>query len=139
MSDTFITKFCRLIKECGGTDNKILHSDLDYSFAIVIDIKSSLDNGVICSNREDVTILRSSMNSTRITQMLKEIFICKVCLDLIRSPLVISSCCKQPLGCELCLDNWLESSSQCPHCRADNFTSMNLNCFDDIINELRKL
>ena len=100
MSDTFITKFCRLIKECGGTDNKILHSDLDYLFAIVTDIKSSLDNGVICSNREDVTILRSSMNSARITQMLKEIFICKVCLDLIRSPLVISSCCKQPLGRE---------------------------------------
>ena len=47
MSDTFITKFCRLIKKCGGTDNKTLHSDLDYLFAIVIDIKSSLDNSVI--------------------------------------------------------------------------------------------
>ena len=115
------------------------YSSLDDLFTIVNDIKSSLDNGIICSNREDVAILRSSMSSTRITQILKEMFICKVCLDLIRLPLVISSCCKQPLGCNLCMDTWLENSCQCPHCRGDNFTSMNLNCFGDIINELRKL
>ena len=139
MIDIFITKFCRLIKKCDVTDNKILLSDLDDLFAIVTDMKSSLDNGVICSNREDVAIFRSSMNSTWIKQMLKEMFIFKVCLDLIRPPLVIFSCCKQPLGCELCIDTWLESSSQYPHCRTDNFASMNLNCFDDDINELRKL
>ena len=111
MSDIFITKFCGLIKTCGGSDNKILLSDLGDLFAIITDIKSSLDNGAICSNCEDVAILRSPMNSTRITQILKEMFICKVCLGLIRSPLVISSCCKQSLGSELCVDTWLESSS----------------------------
>ena len=102
MSDTFIAKFSRLIKKCGGIDSKILHFDLDDQFTIVTDITSSLNNDVICSNREDVAILRSSMSSTRVTQMLKEMFICKVSFDLIRSPLVISGCCEQPLGCELC-------------------------------------
>ena len=135
MIDIFVTKFCRFIEKCGGIDNKILHSDLDELFTIVTGIKSSLDNGVICSNREDVAILRSLMSSSRITQMLKEMFLRKVYLDLIRSPLVISSCCKQPLGCDLCMHRWLESNSQCPNCRADNITSINLNCFDDIINE----
>ena len=134
MIDIFVTKFCRFIEKCGGIDNKILHSDLDDLFTIVTDIKSSLDNGVICSNREDAAILRSLMSSSRITQMLKEMFLCKVYLDLIRSPLVISSCCKQPGGYR-CMHRWLESNSQCPNCRADNITSINLNRFDDIINE----
>ena len=56
MSDILITIFFRLIKKCGGTDKKIQFSDLNDLFAIVTVIKSSFDNGVICSNREDVAI-----------------------------------------------------------------------------------
>ena len=78
------------IKECVAIDNKRLHSDLDDQFTIVTGIKSILDKGAIYSICEDVAILRSSMSSTWSTQMLKEMFICKNCLDLI--------------GCELCID-----------------------------------
>ena len=60
MIDIFIIKFCRLIKKCGVTDKKIFLSDLDDLSAVVNNIKSNLDDGVICSNRENVAILRSS-------------------------------------------------------------------------------
>lgn len=94
---------------------------------------------VTCFNQEDATMVRNSLGTVRIVASLKEIVCCKICLDISSTPIVISGCCKQPLGCEPCLETWLETSRQCPHCRSEELDNIHVNFLDDLINDLKRL
>ena len=49
---------------------------------------------------------------------LRQCFVCLVCKDTVDFSALVSSCCKIILGCEECIQQWLES---CPHCRKTLF------------------
>ena len=44
-------------------------------------------------------------------------FECLVCKSPAKLPAVVSPCCSIVLGCETCIEQWLSTSTQCPHCR----------------------
>ena len=47
----------------------------------------------------------------------KQCFQCLVCKETAIFPAVVSTCCNIVLGCKSHVQEWLETTSQCPHCR----------------------
>ena len=52
----------------------------------------------------------------RLTEV-RQCFECLVCKAQVTFPAIVSPCCNIVIGCESCIAQWLENSSQCPHCR----------------------
>ena len=65
-------------------------------------------------------------------------FGCRLCAE-ISSPICLSVCCNQFLGCEACVMRWVESVGTCPHCRDENIhTNVRVfNCFNNMLVNLR--
>lgn len=40
---------------------------------------------------------------------------CVVCRGLVSGP-VVTKCCGRIIGCQLCINTWLEKHTTCPHC-----------------------
>lgn len=47
----------------------------------------------------------------------KQCFQCLVCKETATFPAVVLTCCNIVLGCKSHVQEWLETTSQCPHCR----------------------
>ena len=47
----------------------------------------------------------------------KHCFECLVCKETTTFPALVSTCCNIVLGCKLHVEEWLETTAQCPHCR----------------------
>ena len=47
----------------------------------------------------------------------RQVFKCLICNITATLPLTISPCCKIVLGCNTCVERWLDEEGKCPHCR----------------------
>ena len=72
--------------------------------------------------------------STALERPLRATFKSVICQTTASSPIVVSLCCKQVLGCSTCLDQCPDR--RCPHCRADEFESVTLGIFEEILSTL---
>ena len=79
-------------------------------------IEAQLNENVQCE-----TVVTEAKEREKSTQLqyneLRQCFVCLICKDTVDFPALVSPCCKITLGCEECIQQWLESSPQCPHCR----------------------
>ncbi|XP_076830206.1 uncharacterized protein LOC143476104 isoform X1 [Brachyhypopomus gauderio] len=65
----------------------------------------------------NMVILTSAQSKT-----IKDALSCAVC----KGPMVVpmfAVCCQSLIGCKLCIEEWLRTSTQCLRCRAENFAS----------------
>ncbi|XP_057314337.1 uncharacterized protein LOC130655589 [Hydractinia symbiolongicarpus] len=77
------------------------------------------------------------IKNNALIEPLKETFKCVVCQDISASPIAISMCCKQVLGCSTCVDQWTEL--RCPHCRNEFYETVTVNVFENILAILNNL
>ncbi|XP_056270262.1 uncharacterized protein LOC130193638 [Pseudoliparis swirei] len=49
-------------------------------------------------------------------------FQCLVCRDVMDEP-VVAQCCRSLIGCRVCIDQWSATSTHCPKCRDEEFSS----------------
>ena len=76
---------------------------------------------------------------------LTESYKCKICLRLAKSPIMMSTCCGQLIGCEVCTNTWYSGPAiyekTCPACRADRGVSKlcRLRGMDSVIDIVRKI
>ncbi|XP_057300950.1 uncharacterized protein LOC130635599 [Hydractinia symbiolongicarpus] len=96
------------------------------------EIKTMLQENILLPR--DVGAL---LKSTLLIEPLKETFKCVVCQDISASPIAISMCCKQVLGCSTCVDQWTEL--RCPHCRNEFYETVTVNVFENILAILNNL
>ena len=63
---------------------------------------------------EKTKILRKS---SKHLNEIRQCFECLICKSIANFPALVSPCCSILLGCVACVEPWLTSSQQCPHCR----------------------
>ncbi|XP_056295558.1 RING finger protein 141-like [Pseudoliparis swirei] len=49
-------------------------------------------------------------------------FQCLICQDVMDDP-VVAQCCRSLIGCRVCVDRWSATSTHCPKCRDEEFSS----------------
>ena len=79
--------------------------------------------------------LSSAIRSLLLIEPLKQAFRCIICQDIVRiTPLSISLCCKQIIACGSYFPHL--TTDTCPHCRAENFRTIEMPVFDNVVNVL---
>ena len=71
---------------------------------------------------------------------IKEALTCITCMQLSSSPMHVSTCCRQVIGCGTCVQQWNipnVNNITCPHCRSDEYGTKSLQCFEDVLDKLR--
>ena len=66
---------------------------------------------------------------------MKEALTCIICKELASSPVHVSTCCRQVIGCPSCVQRW--SNESCPHCRSALYETLSINCFESVLDRLR--
>uniref|UniRef100_A0A7M5XEW9 RING-type domain-containing protein n=1 Tax=Clytia hemisphaerica TaxID=252671 RepID=A0A7M5XEW9_9CNID len=94
-------------------------------------MERTIERNSLIPNIRNISGLENAIWSTRLIEPVKETFRCVICRDISSSPIEISECCKQILGCSTCLHTYTGSS--CPLCRSENFSKMRLNCFENLL------
>lgn len=86
---------------------------------------------VKCTTQEEVQFLKKEFRSTKFMGIIGDTFTCCICLDIIKPPVVVASCCKRVVSCKVCNDNWIATT--CPHCRSSESVFVDVNCFNEIL------
>ena len=109
---------------------------LDQLAAVQVCLKKS-----IILTREEVLSLSRRITDTRLESAFLDSFKCLVCHSLSQSPVTVSACCRQVLGCSTCISQWFEENNRCLHCRAENAQerTVKLNCFLNVLSLSREL
>ena len=66
---------------------------------------------------------------------LHQAFQCVVCRVTVSSP-IVAKCCGRIVGCQQCVDGWLENHATCPHCSSVLTEHYVLRGFDEVANTL---
>jgi len=87
-------------------------------------------------------LLQDSPIPPGLRKSLRETFKCRICLQAIKPPLVITKCCRVLMGCEECINGWFREDAlmkPCPSCRmARGYNeTMILRGMDDFLLDLR--
>ncbi|XP_056606974.1 uncharacterized protein LOC130424974 [Triplophysa dalaica] len=76
----------------------------------------------VISNIKELSELSSQTPAKTLTEVqtekIKAAFTCIVCKGPIDQP-VFATCCRSLIGCKLCVDQWMATSSQCLKCREE--------------------
>lgn len=63
---------------------------------------------------EGVELLKKE---NKILKIVSNVFECIICKDVMQYP-QYAPCCNRLLGCQSCIDHWLNEKTTCPHCSA---------------------
>jgi len=97
---------------------------------------SNHDNNDILEIKRLIIETKAAVESKRDTElgrMASSAFRCLVRQEIAKSPISISLCCKQVLGCSNHVEAWLVNNTSCLHCRNESST-IQLNCFSEFLN-----
>ena len=85
----------------------------------------------IILTREGLSLSRRSTD-TRLRSAFLDSFKCH---SLSQSPVTVSACYRQVLGCSICIDQWFAENSRCLDCHAENAQqrTIKLNCFFNVL------
>ena len=91
--------------------------------------------------REEGLLLSRRVTDPRLGSAFLDNFKCLVCHSLSQSPVTVSVCCRQVLGCSTCIDQWFAENNRCLHCRTENAQerTIKLNCFLNVLSLSREL
>ena len=67
---------------------------------------------------------------------MQQAFQCVVCRGSVTVP-VVAECCGRIVGCQPCVESWLEHHARCPHCSSVMARHFVLRGFDDVLKCLR--
>ena len=84
------------------------------------EIKQSLQQKFDTTNSETGDVLRSCGLFVDFHDKLLTCFKCLICAQKATSPIILGFCCKQMIGCNTCVERWLDTHTTCPHCRNEN-------------------
>ena len=62
--------------------------------------------------------LNSIDNKLGFVKELQTSFQCVICRGILRQP-IVASCCQRIIGCDQCVNSWLQESTRCPHCSSE--------------------
>lgn len=85
----------------------------------------------------DAVALSRSIRTTLLVKPLKELFTCIICRAIVSPPTMITSCCKQIIGCKSCIDQ-LGQHTVCSHCRG-NVSYLEMNKFNAVLQILNEI
>ena len=99
-------------------------------------------NAIVLTATGGIEVSRNIQN-VQLGEIINRVFKCLVCHSLATSPVCITQCCKQVLGCANCLQQWFVNNNSCPHCRADigleEMQTVVTGAFDEILAKCRQL
>ena len=78
--------------------------------------------------------LAKAIKSTNLIEPLKLALKCMICQEVSASPVTVSLCCKQILGCSTCLSR--VPGGRCPHCQNEDYSTIRLSAFENVLTEL---
>ena len=98
------------------------------------DISGSI---ILDGNLMNARMLTRNIRSSLLVNPLREIFSCLICRSLVTPPVMVSLCCKQIIGCKICVE--MLPTERCPHCRAENVAYIEMNIFDTTLTALAEV
>ncbi len=120
------------IIDCGPKKRKV-------STALIEDMRHVKD-----SINQIFSLTKDTKIPLGLKKSLMETFRCSICMS-IKTPVIVSRCCKRIVGCEPCINKWYSGpdalQKPCPHCSsARGYTeTMVLKGMDDFLNQIAKL
>lgn len=128
------------IEDVGSTSKKRVWNQIDSKLDMIMsdmtEIKEAFDETMMLSKDSNIPPgLRKS---------LRETFRCRICLQSITPPVVITKCCRIVIGCEKCVNSWFRGedalTKPCPSCRMERGynETMVLRGLDDFLQDLMK-
>ncbi len=100
---------------------------------------SSIDSNKLNRILEEIELLRKGNEMVKVASSMFECIICK---DVMQSP-QYATCCERIIGCETCIDHWLDQKLSCPHCSATavlmSSSFKTIRGLDDFLKSLRFL
>ena len=82
----------------------------------------------------EVSALRQQL---RMCATIAQMFDCKICKEIPRSPVAYLNCCKQILGCKTCFQTCIQYNTSCPLCRNPELCSSDITAMDPLLEALR--
>ena len=82
-------------------------------------------------------LISRTISKLSFTSLIKDRFVCLICVGLISTPAVIATCCKRVIACKLCNDLW--TSRMCPYCRTNEYQVVASTCFYEILIRMKEM
>ena len=82
-------------------------------------------------------LISRAISKLSFTPLIKDTFMCLICLGLISLPVAIATCCKRVIACKLCNNLW--TSRMCPYCRTNEYQVVASTCFYDILIHMKEM
>ena len=93
-----------------------------------------------CNNHEEVKALKAYLDLANAKNEMEESLKCIICMQLSSTPVHVSACSKQVIGYSTCVQQWNipnVNNTTCPHCQSDEYGTMSLQCFENVLDKLR--
>jgi len=92
---------------------------------------------MLFSTEEAQTWMNSARMFSNVYEKIVNAFRCLIRTNIASPPVAMSSCCKQFLGCQACINRWVSENEKCPHCRASSLENIHLyQCFNEVLGEM---